>query len=119
MKRGKNSKNEIGLWSKPGGTVEFREIVIEAMKREIKEELDIEIKIWGYTFHTDHIIKNENQHWVSFSYLADIQSGVPKIMESDKCEKIKWFSLDELPKKINQTTLESIQHYINKKYLKI
>ena len=85
-KRGKNVRNQAGWWSKPGGGIEVGEKAIDAMKREIKEEHGIDIKIWGYLPHTDHIIKKENQHWLSVNYLADLKKGEPKIMEPEKCD---------------------------------
>jgi len=117
MKRGRDVRNESGWWSKPGGGVKFGETAIEAMKREMKEELDIEIEITGYLPHTDHIIESENQHWASFNFIAYITKGEPKNMEPEKCDAIKWFALDKLPKKITQTTSEPIENYINKKYI--
>lgn len=119
MKRSKNSKNEVGWWSKPGGAVDYNEKAISAMKREIKEELDIDIKIWGYLPHTDHIIKKDRQHWMSINYLARIKSGTPKIMEPHKCDEIKWFNIKKLPKKITQTTKEPIKDYLTGKYIKL
>ncbi len=119
MKRSKNSKNEAGWWSKPGGAVDFNEKAIDAMKREIKEELDIEINIWGYLPHTDHIIKKDRQHWVAINYLANIKSGTLKIIEPHKCDEIKWFSMKKLPKKITQTTKEPIKNYLIEKFIKL
>src|SRR5665647_1867676 len=78
-KRGINVRNQAGWWSKPGGGIEVGEKAISAMKREIKEEHGIDIKIWGHLPHTDHIIKKENQHWLSVNYLADLKKGEPKI----------------------------------------
>lgn len=117
MKRGEKSKNEAGYWSKPGGAVEFGETVVESVKREIKEELNIEIDIWGYSLHTDHIIKKENQHWVSPNLIGKISKGEPEIMEPDKCSEIKWFKLTELPKKITQTTKEPVEDYLSGKFI--
>jgi len=119
MKRGIESENEAGWWSKPGGAIEIGETAIKAMKREIKEELDIEINIWGYLPHTDHIIKKENQCWIAINYLADIKFGNPRIMEPRKCEEINWFSLKKLPRKLTQSTREPIKYYLNKKYIKL
>lgn len=117
--RSKNSKNEAGQWSKPGGTVEYGEKVIESMKREIKEEIGVGIDVWGYLPHTDHVIKKENQHWVAFNYLANLKSGEPKNSEPHKCDQIGWFRLDALPKKLNQTTREAIKNYLAGKYIKL
>ncbi len=41
IKRGNKSRNEAGFWGKPGGAVKFGEKVEDAVKREIKEELNI------------------------------------------------------------------------------
>lgn len=119
MKRGKKSKNEAGWWSKPGGTVDFGEKGIKAMKREIKEELDIDVKVWGYLPHTDHVINKGKEHWLAINYLADLKSGKPKVMEPHKCEEIKWFNLKELPKKLTRTTREPIINYLKGKYIKL
>lgn len=117
MKRGKKVRNESGWWSKPGGGVEYGENAIDAMKREIKEELDIDIDVWGYTSHTDHIITKEKQHWIAFNYVAYIASGKPKNMEPEKCDEIAWFALDQLPKKTTQTTREPINDYLCGRYI--
>jgi 8-oxo-dGTP diphosphatase len=118
MKRGKKSSNEVGYWTQPGGTIEFGEKAIAGLKREIKEELDINVDIWGYLPHVDHIIKKENQHWVAIIYLAYIKSGTPKIMEPYKCDEIKWFDLKRLPKKLTKSTSDPIKHYLSGRYIK-
>lgn len=112
IKRTSKSKNEAGFWSKPGGKVEFGETVESAIIREIKEELDIDIELTGFINFTNHIIKSENQHWVALSYLAKINKGIPRNMEPEKIAEIKWFSFDNLPEKITQTTSESIKEYL-------
>ncbi len=119
MKRGREVRNESGWWSKPGGGVKFGETAIDAMKREIKEEINVEIEITGYLPHTDHIIETEDQHWASFNFVAYITEGEPKNMEPEKCDAIEWFVLDELPEKITQTTSEPIAHYIAGKYINL
>ena len=118
-KRGKKSRNEIGWWEKSGGLIEYGEKAIPAIKREVKEELDIEIEMVGYFPHTDHIIKKEGQHWVALNYLAEIKKGIPKNLEPHKCEELRWFSLKKLPKKIVQPTRESIKNYLAGKYIKL
>ena len=119
MRRGKNSSNEVGFWTQPGGTVEFGEKAVDGLKRELKEELDINVDVWGYLPHVDHIIKKENQHWVAIIYLARIKSGIPKIMEPHKCDEIKWFNLKKLPKKLTKSTSEPIKNYLAGRYIRL
>lgn len=117
MQRGKHARNEVGWWSKPGGSVTFGENMIDAMKREVKEELDIVIDIWGYLPHTDHIISKEKQHWVAGNFIARICGGEPKNMEPDKCVQIGWFALDALPKKSTQTTRDPIADFLRGRFI--
>lgn len=119
MRRGKGAGNEVGWWTQPGGTIEFGEKAVDGLKREIKEELGINVKIWGYAPHVDHIIKKEKQHWVAIIFLANLKSGTPKIMEPHKCDEIRWFNLKKLPKNLTQSTREPINNYLKGKYIKL
>lgn len=112
IKRTSKSQNEAGFWSKPGGTVEFNEKVEDAIIREIKEELGIDIKLIRPLGFTNHILNSDNQHWVAIHYLAKIINGELEIMEPDKIEEIKWFSFDNLPVNLTQTTKDPIREYL-------
>lgn len=107
----RNKEPEKGYWSIPGGKLEWMETFEDAVKREIKEECDIDIKIEKLLGICDHIVKNENQHWVSPSFLCKITNGEPKIMEPTKHTDMKWFSLNELPEKLTITTQNAVRHY--------
>ncbi|MDO8489925.1 MAG: NUDIX domain-containing protein [bacterium] len=110
MKRSSKSKNEAGMWSKPGGTVDYGEMVEAAAIREVKEELgvDVEVKFLAYY---DHLLPEEKQHWVTFEFIGKIVSGEPKNMEPEKCDEIAWFSLDNLPDNLAQTVRERVEFY--------
>lgn len=118
MKRGKKSRNNVGWWAKPGGLVELGETAITMVKREIKEETNIDISIWGQLPHTDQIIKKEGQHWVAINFLANYKKGKLKIMEPHKCDELKWFVIERVPRKMEQTTREAIKNYKAGKYIK-
>lgn len=93
--RGKKAKNEVGKWEIPGGSIEFGETLEVGLKREIKEELDVEVEVKEMLQICDHIISDEHQHWVSPTYICELKSGTPRIMEPEKCEKIGWFTPKE------------------------
>ena len=44
-----------GMWDLPGGFVEFGETVEEALKREIREELSIDVRIERYLFSQPNV----------------------------------------------------------------
>lgn len=96
--RSKEAKNERGKWEIPGGGVEFGETFVQAIKREVKEELDIDITILELLGICDHIIPQEKQHWVSPTYICTISKGEPKILEPHKCAAIEWFTIEETEK---------------------
>jgi len=107
--RGPKAKNERGLWKLPGGAIEYGEKAEEALKRELKEELGIEIKIIKQIFCLDDILKEENQHWLVPFYLCRIKKRIPKILEPEKTTKIAWFSLKNLPKNLAFGTKEALR----------
>lgn len=96
--RGKKAKNERGKWEIPGGAVEFGETFQEAIKREIQEELGVEIEVLEMLQLCDHIIPDEKQHWVSPTYICRIIKGEPKNLEPGKCDEIGWFSVAKAEK---------------------
>lgn len=97
-KRGKKAKNERGKWEIPGGSVEFGETFIEAIKREVREELGIDIEVIEFLCIHDHLIPEEKQHWVAPTYICKITKGNPKILEPEKCAEIGWVTIDEAEK---------------------
>ncbi len=107
----RNKAPEKEYWSIPGGRVELFETFEEAVKREVKEETGVEVRVIDLLGICDHIIQNEKSHWVSPSFLCKIVKGEPQIMEPTKHLDMKWFSLDDLPDKITITTQDAIQNY--------
>jgi 8-oxo-dGTP diphosphatase len=71
-----------GTWSLPGGAVELGEKVIDALKREIREEIGIEIEVGGLIRVLDRIIHDEEKkiryHYVIVDYWGWKVSGEPK-----------------------------------------
>ena len=113
-KRSQNCKNERGCWEVPGGSVEFGEKLADAIKREIQEEYGVDIEIMKQFPAADHIIPDENQHWVPSTFLARIEKGQePKIMEPDKCDGIGFFSLKNLPSPLSIITKIDLDFYKN------
>lgn len=109
----RNKAPEREYWSIPGGRVELFETFEEAVKREVKEETGVQVEVIDLLGICDHIIKTEERHWVSPSFLCKITEGEPQIMEPMKHLDMKWFPLDQLPEKITITTQDALQNYRN------
>lgn len=98
-------------WCIPGGRLEMFEKLEDAVIREVKEEIGVDVKIERIMGVCDHIIEAEKAHWVAMSYLCKITNGEPKIMEPDKASEMRWFKLDNLPDKLTITTKKAVEDY--------
>jgi mutator protein MutT len=96
--RGKKARNERGTWEIPGGSVEFGETFQIAVKREVREELGLDIHVHGILNFGDDIIPKEHQHWVFQTFICTIEKGIPKNLEPDKCKDLGWFTIREAEK---------------------
>lgn len=111
-KRGQGAKNERGHWEIPGGGVELNETRVDALVREIREEIGVDIEIVEELLTFEHMIPDEGQHWIATTFIVEIKDGqTPKIMEPHKCDAIEWFTLDELPSPLALTTEPSLEMY--------
>lgn len=110
--RENNGKNEIllalrkntgyndGEYELPGGHVEAEEDLLDAMIREAKEELNIELK--REDLKIEHILHHYKGNRIKFIISAKKDEGTLQVGEPDKCEKIEWFDINNLPENIEQ-----------------
>ena len=112
--RGPQAKNERGLWEFPGGSVEFGERLADALRREMREEYGVEIQVGELLDVVDHILPQEQQHWVSPTFLCRITSGEPRVREPDKCSAIGWFHPGEVPQPLSRVSRENLASYLKR-----
>lgn len=80
-----------GGWEFPGGKVENHETLQEALKREIKEELDVEIEVDDFVAKIEY--DYPNFHLSMNCFFARIINGKLKLKEHSNA---KWLTSDEL-----------------------
>ncbi|MDR0462866.1 MAG: NUDIX domain-containing protein [Pseudomonadales bacterium] len=86
-----------GLYSLPAGHVDDGENTTEAMIREAKEEVGIEIKKEDLEFVHVGYRKVEPDHRIDFFFTCKKWLGEPKIIEPEKCDELRWVRVDQLP----------------------
>ena len=88
----------IGYWILPGGHVEYGETVERALKREMKEELGVSVRIKQIVGIYSNPKRDPRHHTVSISYFCQKTKG--KITLNGEASEFRYFSLNHLPKKI-------------------
>ena len=101
-----------GMYSLVGGHVEDNESLKQAVIRETKEELGIDIDD-TYVKYVCMIRKVMEDDYINTFFMTDKYLGNPKIMEEDKCDDLKWFSINNLPKNIIPADKRAINNYFN------
>ncbi|KHF26811.1 MULTISPECIES: NUDIX domain-containing protein [Anoxybacillus] len=110
----------VVLWVTPGGGVKENEAPIEALKRELREELNIAVDIHGEPlFGIDILIEGKNGSFISreIYYKITIQSNtvfsMEKMTEKEKNTfmDLKWWSKEQLKKLENFAPREILNYF--------
>jgi 8-oxo-dGTP diphosphatase len=88
---------KIGKWGLPGGKVEPGELPRQTLKRELLEELGIEIEIQELIGFREYFWEGDGHHWIDLIYKAKIAGdSSPEIKESEKISSIAFRDKNEL-----------------------
>ena len=79
------------LWEFVGGKTEPGETRPQALIRECREELDVEVSVGEVFMEVDHVYPDITVHLTLFH--AAIARGVPKLLEH---KDIRWIHLDQI-----------------------
>lgn len=100
-------------WLLPGGGVIFGEDLKTALKREIKEELGINVVVNDLIHSSDSIPKDHKRHIVNLYFSCDFLSGKYKLAEEERLVDYGFFSISDLQKmKIIPPIKKEIIQYI-------
>lgn len=95
----KREGSHAPFWSIPGGKLELGETFEDGAIRELKEELDIDLKSPKVIAVTNNLktYEAEGAHFISIILLAKTFKGQLKIMEPHKCTEFRWVDPHDLP----------------------
>lgn len=95
-KRRKDEDNYAGLWGLPGGHKKTGEAIKKTLSREMKEELDVEIKKAKFAGKIKHTDTTSKKTYVHNYFLCTEYTG--KIKKTYEQKKIKWLKQDKIIK---------------------
>lgn len=108
---------EAGCWSIVGGKVDFMERLEQCAVREAREEAGVEVELVGLLCVTDHVLPDEEQHWVAPAYLGRIVSEDVRNCEPDKTREVRWFEFGSVPENLTITARNAIEAYVRQRGL--
>jgi 8-oxo-dGTP diphosphatase len=87
-----------GYWDIPGGFLALGESLEDGLRRELSEELEIEIRIIESLGSYPDIYGEDSTPTINIFYLATIVEGIPTA-KSD-VSQVRWFNRNEVPSNI-------------------
>jgi 8-oxo-dGTP diphosphatase len=94
----RNKPPRRGQWSLPGGAQHLGETVAETARREVREEVGLEIDLGVIVATVDLIERDPDErvryHYTLIDFTAEAQSG--ELVPGDDAADARWFELAEL-----------------------
>lgn len=92
LKRSEDRLYAPGQWCWPGGKIEAGEAPEDALRRELREELDAEVEIIakGQPYH----LETPRAYWEVFPFLCKLNGRF--ILQGDEHREARWVRLEEL-----------------------
>ncbi|MFJ7725105.1 NUDIX hydrolase [Neobacillus sp. NPDC097160] len=101
-----NKPSAINKWNFPSGRIEYKEDILDAACREVKEESGLDVNLTGTT-GIYNFISNSNDQVILFHFTGEITGGSLKI-EEDEIIDSKWIKVTELMNFDNNDLRETI-----------
>ncbi|MDD2515947.1 MAG: NUDIX domain-containing protein [Candidatus Gracilibacteria bacterium] len=120
----RSSEKELfpGLWEILGGHLEYGETLEEGLKREIKEELNLEIEIGEivHVFTYVHPNKEKKKHYVEVDFLCKISNPDFEIKLNPKDHiEYKWLQEKDIDITKNDTEYNGTYDALKKAFKKL
>ena len=98
-----------GTWTLPAGKVRYDETIIEAAKRKVKEETNLDVENLSVISINDDI--NIYAHFLTIGLMSDKFSGVIDLGDTKEHVDYNFYDLDNLPENLCEPSKTIIKNY--------
>ena len=110
-------RTDTGEWCTPGGAIELGESLEDALKREIKEETNLDIanpKLFDIKANVHMVYPNKDEVYYT-DVVYEINEFFGDLKPDKESTELKFFDLDNLPKNIMPTQIGYIERFVSEK----
>lgn len=111
-------RTDTGEWCTPGGAIELGESLEDALKREIKEETNLDIanpKLFDIKANVHMVYPNKDEVYYT-DVVYEINEFFGDLKSDGESTELKFFDLDNLPKNIMPTQIGYIERFVSEKH---
>jgi ADP-ribose pyrophosphatase YjhB (NUDIX family) len=107
-------RTDTGEWCTPGGAIELGESLEEALKREIKEETNLDFsnpKLFDIISNIHMVYPNKDEvYYTDVIYVINEFSG--ELKPDKESSELRFFDLNNIPENIMPTQISYIKRFI-------
>lgn len=108
---------DTGEWCTPGGAIELGETLEEALRREIKEETNLDIVnpiLFDIKANVHMVYPNQDEVYYT-DIVYEIQEFYGELKPDGESTELVFFDLNHLPENIMPTQVEYIKKFVQEK----
>ena len=102
-----------GLWDLVGGFIDEGEDPLDALRREVREELSVDVEPGEYLGAYPDRYGNDGVYTLNFYWAARLLGGEIRVHDSE-LEEVAWFARQELPEPAEfafENTVQALDHW--------